>query len=204
MHIEGSAKLGAWLDVDEDCEHGLNLIVAEQDNCTITPVISKSSADFIEGLVKDCEEKGAKLLQKYRREGNLIWPLLIDHVTPVSALIRPLQTTPCWVPDLHTLQYMTALVRASPACKDAAIVTCWGSASGGGVDVAGCALQDMRLAWEEPFGPVVPVVRVKTVEEAVDHCNANNLALQGCVFSRDIDQGGRRMQAAIVSCNLAL
>ena len=39
-------------------------------------------------------------------------------------------------------------------------------------------VQDMRLAWEEPFGPVVPVVRVKTVEEAVDHCNANNLALQ--------------------------
>lgn len=36
---------------------------------------------------------------------------------------------------------------------------------------------------------MVPVVRVKSVEEAVDHCNANNLALQGCVFSRDIDQG---------------
>jgi hypothetical protein len=50
-------------------------------------------------------------------------------------------------------------------------------------------LQDMRLAWEEPFGPVVPVVRVKTVEEAVDHCNANNLALQGCVFTRDVDAG---------------
>ncbi len=52
-----------------------------------------------------------------------------------------------------------------------------------------CTLQDMRLAWEEPFGPVVPVVRVKSVEEAVDHCNANNLALQGCVFTRDVDAG---------------
>ena len=62
----------------------------------------------------------------------------------------------------------------------------------------------MRLAWEEPFGPVVPVVRVKTVEEAVDHCNANNLALQGCVFSRDIDQGGRHMKAVIILCNIAL
>ena len=60
------------------------LATAAQDNCTITPVISKSSADFIEGLVKDAEGKGAKLLQKYRREGNLIWPLLLDHVTPVS------------------------------------------------------------------------------------------------------------------------
>ena len=58
--------------------------MAVQDNSTITPVISKSSADFIEGLVKDAEAKGAKFLQKYRREGNLIWPLLLDHVTPVS------------------------------------------------------------------------------------------------------------------------
>jgi acyl-CoA reductase-like NAD-dependent aldehyde dehydrogenase len=56
-----------------------------QDDAAITPVISKSSADFIEGLVKDAEAKGAKLLQPYRREGNLIWPLLIDHVTPVRS-----------------------------------------------------------------------------------------------------------------------
>ncbi len=53
-------------------------------------MISKSSADFIEGLVKDAEAKGAKLLQPYKREGNLIWPLLIDHVTPVRALPAPL------------------------------------------------------------------------------------------------------------------
>ena len=51
---------------------------------------------------------------------------------------------------------------------------------------------------------MVPVVRVKTVEEAVDHCNANNLALQGCVFSRDIDQGACHMKAVIILCNLAL
>ena len=45
-------------------------------------------------------------------------------------------------------------------------------------------LQKMRIAWEEPFGPVVPIIRVKTVEDAIDHCNANNLALQvsGCAL----------------------
>lgn len=63
---------------------------AAQDNCTITPVISKSSADFIEGLVKDAEGKGAKLMQKYCREGNLIWPLLVDHVTPVRPRLASL------------------------------------------------------------------------------------------------------------------
>jgi glyceraldehyde-3-phosphate dehydrogenase (NADP+) len=45
----------------------------------------------------------------------------------------------------------------------------------------------MRLAFEEPFGPLLPIVRVSTVDEAVAHCNANNLALQGCVFTRDIN-----------------
>jgi glyceraldehyde-3-phosphate dehydrogenase (NADP+) len=37
---------------------------------------------------------------------------------------------------------------------------------------------DMRIAWEEPFGPILPVIRIKTVEEGIHHCNANNFALQ--------------------------
>lgn len=98
-------------------------------NSDITAVVSESSANFIEGLVIDAKEKGAKLCQEYKREGNLIWPLLVDHVRP-----------------------------------------------------------DMRLAWEEPFGPIVPVIRITTVEEGVHHCNASNFALQGCVFTRDINK----------------
>ena len=42
---------------------------------------------------------------------------------------------------------------------------------------------EMRIAWEEPFGPVIPVVRVATVEAAIDHCNTNNLALQARLSS---------------------
>lgn len=47
---------------------------------------------------------------------------------------------------------------------------------------------DMRLAWEEPFGPVLPIMRVASVDDAVAHCNASRLALQGCVFTRDINR----------------
>ena len=47
---------------------------------------------------------------------------------------------------------------------------------------------DMRLAWEEPFGPVLPIMRVPSVEAAVAHCNASRLALQGCVFTRDVNR----------------
>jgi len=79
-----------------------------EDNADITAVISKKSADFIEGLVEDAVAKGAVLKQPFKRADNLLWPVLVDHVTP-----------------------------------------------------------EMRISWEEPFGPVVPVARVSTEEEAL-------------------------------------
>lgn len=97
-----------------------------EDNADITPVIDDNSADFIEGLVKDAQEKGATELTPYKREGKLIWPTLFDHVTT-----------------------------------------------------------DMRLAWEEPFGPVLPVIRVSSVEEAIKISNASEYGLQASVFTND-------------------
>lgn len=38
-----------------------------EEDCDITPVISASSADFIEGLVMDAKEKGATFLTEYKR-----------------------------------------------------------------------------------------------------------------------------------------
>ncbi|MEW5304082.1 MAG: hypothetical protein WDW38_003422 [Sanguina aurantia] len=99
-----------------------------EDDSDITPVVTETSANFIEGLVKDAQEKGATFLTPWRREGNLIWPCLLDNVTP-----------------------------------------------------------DMKLAWEEPFGPVLPIMRVASAQQAVGHCNASRLALQGCVFTQDIN-----------------
>jgi glyceraldehyde-3-phosphate dehydrogenase (NADP+) len=118
-----------------------------EKDCDITPVISESSANFIEGLVKDAKEKGAKFHQEWKREGNLIWPVLIDNVRP-----------------------------------------------------------DMRIAWEEPFGPVIPVLRIKTVEEGIHHCNANNFALQGCVFTKNIDKAimiSDAMESGTIQINAA-
>ncbi|CAN1328289.1 NADP-dependent glyceraldehyde-3-phosphate dehydrogenase [Linum perenne] len=102
---------------------------APEDDADITPVVTESSANFIEGLVMDAKEKGATFCQEYKREGNLIWPLLLDNVRP-----------------------------------------------------------DMRIAWEEPFGPVLPVIRINSVEEGIHHCNASNFGLQGCVFTKDINK----------------
>jgi glyceraldehyde-3-phosphate dehydrogenase (NADP+) len=45
---------------------------------------------------------------------------------------------------------------------------------------------DMRIAWEEPFGPVLPILRVKDNEEAIAIANRSEYGLQSSVFTRDI------------------
>ncbi|MCI6871952.1 MAG: NADP-dependent glyceraldehyde-3-phosphate dehydrogenase [Streptococcus hyointestinalis] len=44
---------------------------------------------------------------------------------------------------------------------------------------------DMRLAWEEPFGPVLPIIRVKSVEEAIEISNKSEYGLQASVFTNN-------------------
>ncbi|WP_019781754.1 NADP-dependent glyceraldehyde-3-phosphate dehydrogenase [Streptococcus sobrinus] len=44
---------------------------------------------------------------------------------------------------------------------------------------------DMRLAWEEPFGPVLPIIRVNSVEEAVGIANKSEYGLQSSVFTQN-------------------
>lgn len=46
--------------------------------------------------------------------------------------------------------------------------------------------EEMRLAWEEPFGPVLPVIRVKSVQEAVRIANKSEYGLQASVFGNNI------------------
>ena len=96
------------------------------DNADITPVIDNASADFIWGLIEDAKEKGAQALTPIKREGNLLWPVLFDHVT-----------------------------------------------------------KDMKVAWEEPFGPVLPIIRVANVEEAIAFANESEFGLQSSVFTND-------------------
>ena len=46
--------------------------------------------------------------------------------------------------------------------------------------------EDMRIAWEEPFGPVLPILRVKTVDEAVHLANKSEYGLQSSVFTENL------------------
>jgi len=49
----------------------------------------------------------------------------------------------------------------------------------------------MRLAWEEPFGPVLPIIRVKTVDEAITIANQSEYGLQSSIFTKNIDAAFR-------------
>ena len=95
----------------------------------VVPLINSGSADFVEGLIVDAKEKGAKLIYGGGRTGNLIEPTLLDQVTP-----------------------------------------------------------EMRVAWEEPFGPVLPIMRVKSVEEAIELANKSEYGLQSSVFTGDMNR----------------
>lgn len=97
-----------------------------EDNADITPLIDKSAADFVEGLINDAAEKGAVALTEIKREDNLICPILFDKVTT-----------------------------------------------------------DMRLAWEEPFGPVLPFIRVSSVDEAIEISNKSEYGLQASIFTKN-------------------
>ena len=102
------------------------------DDADITPLIDNRAADFIEVLMEDALEKGAKPLNQIKREKNLVWPVVFDDVN-----------------------------------------------------------LDMKLAWEEPFGPILPIIRIKDEEEAIEISNRSSFGLQSAVFTKDVEKALR-------------
>lgn len=116
-----------------------------EDDAEVTPLISQQAADYVQELIDDALARGARLLVGNRREGNLLWPTLLDGVT-----------------------------------------------------------EAMRLAWEEPFGPVLPILRVADAEEAVRLANASEYGLQAAIFSRDVNAAlhlATRLEVGTVQIN---
>ncbi len=116
-----------------------------RNDAAIGPLISAKAADYVQELIDDAIEKGAKVLTGNRREGNTHYPTLVDHVTT-----------------------------------------------------------DMRLAWEEPFGPVLPILRVHSTEEAIEIANGSEYGLQSSVFTRDINLAfhiANRLEVGTVQIN---
>ncbi len=62
----------------------------------------------------------------------------------------------------------------------------------------------MELAAEEIFGPVAPILRVSSAEEALAVANETSFGLSGAVFTRDVHRGvhfAQRMQVGMAHVN---
>lgn len=63
---------------------------------------------------------------------------------------------------------------------------------------------DMRLAWEEPFGPVLPIIRVKDKDMAIEIANKSEYGLQSSVFTENINEAfyvANRLEVGTVQVN---
>lgn len=98
-------------------------------SAVVTPLIDQKAADFAVFLTQDAIDKGAELIVGNKREGNLVYPTLLDKVTV-----------------------------------------------------------DMEIAWKEPFSPILPIIRVKNMDEAVEIANRSEYGLQSSVFTKDINK----------------
>ncbi|WP_068268089.1 aldehyde dehydrogenase family protein [Caviibacter abscessus] len=131
---------------DKIQKHIQNLKVGNPlNNCDITPLIDSKSADFVEGLIVDAIKKGSKLVIGNKREGNIIYPTLLDNVT-----------------------------------------------------------LDMKVAFEEPFGPVLPIIRVKDEMEAIKIANMSQYGLQSSVYTKDMKKAfeiAKQLEVGTVQIN---
>jgi glyceraldehyde-3-phosphate dehydrogenase [NAD(P)+] len=65
---------------------------------------------------------------------------------------------------------------------------------------------DAKIMWEETFGPVIPVMRVKGVDEAIDLVNKSRYGLDSCVFTTNLNlarKAAKRLEEGEVTINAA-
>lgn len=64
--------------------------------------------------------------------------------------------------------------------------------------------KDMDLAWEEPFGPVLPIISFKDIDEAVQLANTSRYGLQASVFTTNFNSAlsiAKRLETGTVNIN---
>ncbi|MFX1313528.1 MAG: aldehyde dehydrogenase family protein, partial [Promethearchaeota archaeon] len=66
--------------IEKVTEETLKLSIGDpKDNKKIGPLISSEQCDYVQGLINDALEKGATLICGNKREGNIIWPTILDN-----------------------------------------------------------------------------------------------------------------------------
>lgn len=64
--------------------------------------------------------------------------------------------------------------------------------------------KEMAIAWQEPFGPVLPVIHVSDADEAIEITNESEYGLQASIFTKDVNQAlviGNKLEVGTVQLN---
>lgn len=46
---------------------------------------------------------------------------------------------------------------------------------------------ESKIAWEEPFGPILPIIKFKNIKEAIEISNKSIFGLQSSIFTKNLD-----------------
>ncbi len=63
---------------------------------------------------------------------------------------------------------------------------------------------EMRIAWEETFGPVITIIRVNSYEDAIKIANQSEYGLDSCIFTKNIDlamDAAQKLESGAVHIN---
>ena len=107
--------------------------------------------------------------------------MLVSYISNID------DSTICPLIDNKSADYIEELINESK--KEGAKLLVGGIRKGNLIKVTlfDNVTRDMRLAWEEPFGPILPIIRVNSIEEAVSLSNESEYGLQASIFTTDIN-----------------
>jgi len=116
-----------------------------KDETQMGPVISEKQAEYIQELVFDAVEAGAKIVIGGARKLNYFDATVLDGVNT-----------------------------------------------------------EMRIAWEEQFGPVLPIISCDNIEQMIEIHNKSQYGLGGSIFTADIEKAkeiAKKLQTGVIQIN---
>ena len=65
---------------------------------------------------------------------------------------------------------------------------------------------DMKIAWEEPFGPILPIIEFKSIDDAIEIANQSEYGLQASIFTSNLKQAHEialKLESGTININRA-